>query len=790
MSITSKGIYYPDDYTHVADVPEDFKKLAESVNTAIEDLDTNKVDKVDGKGLSTNDFTNEDKAKLDGLNNYDDTEITQEIEDIQEEQAKQNEDIEDLKQNDAKQDDLIQKLKDNSINVTTEEATSLHVTDASTLPAKLEVRGNHSQKTREGYNIWDYLSAVLSSAGGLTIEKDYENGYITVNGMPSKDYVSIVSTAYITNLLEDGQRYTLWQENYQNEETAGIYLQVARTDDNGTTRYYSLSNSATFLVDKSNNASYSIILQTSTVANTKTLSNYKNRYMLYKGTEDKTYELPGASPSLDYPSEVRAVGDNVNILPNNAVSTSHNGVNYTINEDGSIYAVGTATSNSQVILAGQLSATEEVFKFKKGIQYKNVGNVRITYRKTDGNYGQISPSSILAPEEDISIGCLYIEVVKNYSVDILYYPKIVEYYEGMNESYSPYGQGSVEIKKINKNFYKLDVEGLSRNGVDYFVENGIVTAKRTATVSSGSYFNTNRVKLPAGIYIISGIDDTFVYANARVEVYISDKIDGNATQITTLTNTRLSYKYTSDKPFYLSFGFVVTGETDVNDTFIFKPQAEKNVATDFEEHKEQSLVLDIQKPMLKGDYFVKESDGWKEVHHFYKFIATASAGEWEETKDWKNRYKFDGQLDISNRMKSLDNTNQFCSHSNECFNWGLKIGTFQVRSTAGFYFTTDKFNSNEEFNQFIAEQEANGTPLTFWFEAKEYELDCTKEQSAVLDKLEELELFKGTNNIITAESLALIQMQYIADTVTYIDNRIDEKLANINQQLLEIVGGN
>ena len=178
------------------------------------------------------------------------------------------------------------------------------------------------------------------------------------------------------------------------------------------------------------------------------------------------------------------------------------------------------------------------------------------------------------------------------------------------------------------------------------------------------------------------------------------------------------------------------------------------------------------------------------IHHFYKFIATASAGEWEETKDWKNRYKFDGQLDISNRMKSLDNTNQFCSHSNECFNWGLKIGTFQVRSTAGFYFTTDKFNSNEEFNQFIAEQEANGTPLTFWFEAKEYELDCTKEQSAVLDKLEELELFKGTNNIITAESLALIQMQYIADTVTYIDNRIDEKLANINQQLLEIVGGN
>lgn len=37
------------------------------------------VQKVDGKGLSTNDYTNEDKTKLDGLNNYDDTLIQQQI---------------------------------------------------------------------------------------------------------------------------------------------------------------------------------------------------------------------------------------------------------------------------------------------------------------------------------------------------------------------------------------------------------------------------------------------------------------------------------------------------------------------------------------------------------------------------------------------------------------------------------------------------------------------------------------------------------------------------------------
>ena len=50
-------------------------EYVEKVNTEITNLQNNKVDKEEGKGLSTNDFTNEEKEKLAGLNNYDDTEI-------------------------------------------------------------------------------------------------------------------------------------------------------------------------------------------------------------------------------------------------------------------------------------------------------------------------------------------------------------------------------------------------------------------------------------------------------------------------------------------------------------------------------------------------------------------------------------------------------------------------------------------------------------------------------------------------------------------------------------------
>ena len=46
---------------------------ADSILVAIGKLQTSKVDKVAGKGLSTNDYTTEDQQKLAGLNNYDDS---------------------------------------------------------------------------------------------------------------------------------------------------------------------------------------------------------------------------------------------------------------------------------------------------------------------------------------------------------------------------------------------------------------------------------------------------------------------------------------------------------------------------------------------------------------------------------------------------------------------------------------------------------------------------------------------------------------------------------------------
>ena len=109
----------------------------QDINTLKADNETNKqniankVDKVEGKGLSTEDFTAELKTKLEGLNNYDDTEIKEDIAEIQAEQATQNQKIE--------------QLDDNQIHITTEKSSNINVQDASGQNAKINVFGNSIQ---------------------------------------------------------------------------------------------------------------------------------------------------------------------------------------------------------------------------------------------------------------------------------------------------------------------------------------------------------------------------------------------------------------------------------------------------------------------------------------------------------------------------------------------------------------------------------------------------------------------------------------------------------------------
>ncbi len=124
-----------------------------SQNTAI----GNKVSKVNGKGLSTNDYTTEEKNKLAGLSNYDDTDIKDDILDIQEEQIEQNTNISNNTTNietlEAENEDLKEQLKDKENNELKGimSGTSIDLSDsADSRVVEFGVKGNSIQDGEPG----------------------------------------------------------------------------------------------------------------------------------------------------------------------------------------------------------------------------------------------------------------------------------------------------------------------------------------------------------------------------------------------------------------------------------------------------------------------------------------------------------------------------------------------------------------------------------------------------------------------------------------------------------------
>lgn len=130
-------------------------------------------------------------------------------------------------------------------------------------------------------NMFNYLSP--RSVGGLTTTLATD-GTLTVTGVLSANYQSIVQHIIITDLLDDGAKYTL---SSANGATADLCLEL-RGRKTGTTTYSYWntrgSASTTVTIDKTTYDQYAICVVTSTTASWGTSSKtVSNKFQLEKG---------------------------------------------------------------------------------------------------------------------------------------------------------------------------------------------------------------------------------------------------------------------------------------------------------------------------------------------------------------------------------------------------------------------------------------------------------------------------------------------------------------------------
>lgn len=171
----------------IENIKDDINNFTSYDDSEIKEDLKNKVDKIKGKGLSTNDYTNEEKQKLAKLNNYDDTELQKKLEQAEKEKA--------LLEKDLLANQVTETVEGNNLKLT--DSSSARLVD-------FEIEGNSEQATRSGKNKFYLTKKETGTKNGVNYTIDGTK--ITLNGtttatdyeeygvMPSPDYPSEIKS--------------------------------------------------------------------------------------------------------------------------------------------------------------------------------------------------------------------------------------------------------------------------------------------------------------------------------------------------------------------------------------------------------------------------------------------------------------------------------------------------------------------------------------------------------------------------------------------------------------------
>lgn len=773
-------------------VDEDMNEIKQVVNNNADEVTTMQEtieDLQEGQGTSDTDITNlknrvttlekdntENKSNISSLQeqfsnfeNYDDTEIKQDISEIKQEQQTQNSDIENLQTNDSKQDELISKLKNVALNAETEESKSIHVEDASTI-GQLEVLGNHEQENRSGKNLFKLPDS--GNNNGITYTNNGD-GTFNISGTATEQASFSIVVPLENSGFEQGKNYTI-SSNIEIGNVA-YYVHSATSDGywNKTLLDFRYETTKTKVMPEPSTDYISLNI---VVPKDVTL-NYQNvTVQIEEGTVATEYEQYGASPSPEYPSPVKCLGSNKNIYDD---STSATNQRLSTGSGGTYAQTGYSVSGYIEILPNQYLIINTNYdsyycfynaerQYVSGDSFKS--NKRI---KSSKNVKYIKFDFKTEDKEKIKVE-----------------------YGSEPTIFSPVGQGSTLISKINKNFLDCSKIGsiAAQNGIMIDDDGYVYSNTPNSDYRSWNYESSNWfITLEADTYTLS-LDWNTLPTNGATGIAIQ-KSDNSKIFIKTTLEDFIKQK---EIQFTLDEKTEIGIELKVFDVK-FRLQLEKGTkATPIVEHQQEDYLLYIQQEMLPGDCFVKESDGRKELHNWNKLILNGTETVERVGTRVSGKYRF--AITVSGIQTGnfadteiVDNliSNELTVVSNN-ITWNCaedNVMHIRINNTPQIIIYIEKCSQMtvDEFKAFLQELYDEGKAIEIYYKlATPTKLPCTKEQSAVLEELNNLDLFERVNNIITAENIALLKLKYALDVETYIDN----KLNTINQQILNIAGGN
>lgn len=751
--------------------------VANENNDIIDEKLYGKVDKKAGKDLSTNDFTNEYKKKLDNLKNYDDsevikqiksfneragkveeanTEISKNVEVLQEEQTTQNENIEknaeDIAQNKKDVDEELTKLKEENSMLKSQIPTgkasgnNIHLEDSSNMDFEWKLRGGSWQETRSGKNkFYGKFTPQVKEGISLIVNSD---DTILINGtnnlgdlVYTSSTFSLKAGTYIASGMPDGT------------SIYDVYIQFSYFENEKKQYVTANGNKFTLLEDKDNVVCYIGFKQG------KTANNIILKPMLREATiEDDTYEQYGVSPSPEFPSEIKNVTGEINkyYIPNSGKITS-NGI------------TATYTGNtSEIILDGV--ATRD---FSDGFKIKNILLKKGTYsvsvwglnkvneeydrffvadtsnnNKVIVNYVQSYRTQKFTLEQDTNIKLSFI--IKAGSTYSNTKVKIMINEGDIGLSYVPYN--SFKIRQTGKNILPDNRDDYNGSTYGYikllnnFENNNLVLSIED---------NDKSIDMTGINFGVTGNgknwDDLGIWL-----LYNGNKIRNSIS-----TNQ------------YSFFSFYPNNQTTFDKIFKrYKIQAEiskDTVPTEWEKYKFNSWIFPFEEgqKLYEGSYLAKDG-----IHNVVN-ETTINILEIITLSQSKN---VAGVLYLKNKRKTIeDRPYGLCTKA--------KLSSSQEENTILENPSNFLIIGNKDDTLDTIKEKFNGATIQYKLDKEEI-IPYTPEQQAVIDKI--LYTYKNVTNISLDNDLATLDITYKKDIETMFNNQAkeyNERLSNIESLL-------
>lgn len=645
--------------------------------------------------------------------------------------------------------DLLPKVSNEGESITLENTARAKFT-------KFRIEGNSSQETRSGKNkiIFDDIKETVNQ--GITCS--IKNGVITLNGTASG-----VVNFYSNPINISAGKYTL-SKNMEGTWSLGtatsslaILLQQKEKDGSYTTvkggelTAYSSAKNFTTLDLAEGTYRIRVFIATGNI-----LNNFTWRPQLEEGENFTGFEQGGLMPSVEFPSEIRNVGDNENLYdkdnPNildTPIDTSGLGGNVK-----NIYKTVwiPCKPNTTYTVSKKYDATKNRFA--------------LAYSSTEPGYSQQVEGYVSNAYTNVMT--ITTNSTAKYLIAYVWIADGSTTYQEMLDSIkiekgtqstadSGYGCGNIEINTVNKNLLDQSLELFQGN----YDNNGNVIT------------NSDR-RIDKYIFLAKGNYILWSTINNWINVLIYDK-NKKLLSIKN-SNTNKEIAFTLDEDGYIRFGFNPT----VKSLKVF--QLERNTEkTTSEEHKQQIIIFPFKQgqKLMQGDYLA--DDG---IHNTKTQIqldgVTNGLKVSKVTKHSNNIYYCVINLVKQSINNTTDVSSMYCSHFMPHFE--VKPGSCYIAGS-GLYLvlvlTDQTITTVDAANTWLATQKEKGTPVVIEYKLAEEEIETyTEVQKEAYEQIKNAISYKGQTNIFsTNEIKPIFKVEALADIGLLLNNMQAQILA-------------